>query len=97
MTRPIVFKTRHMFAMLALVLTASPAAAQAPAKEGPNPKPDKEALSEEETESRRAAEKLVGGIEVELLGDDKWTKVKRIEKALLDWRARRGTCPEPRK
>jgi hypothetical protein len=75
------FKTFFAIAMLSLVSTALPAVAQSPPKEGP--KPDKEALAEAEKESRRAAEKLVSGIEVEIFSDDKWTKVKRVEKPLL--------------
>lgn len=36
-------------------------------------------------EFRRAAEKVVGTIEVEVLVGEKWAKVKRIEKALLSY------------
>jgi hypothetical protein len=46
-------------------------------------KPNKDALSEAEKEGRLAAEKLVSGIEVEVFSDDKWVKVKRIEKPLF--------------
>jgi hypothetical protein len=44
-------------------------------EKGTEPAPDKEYL--------RAAEKVVSGIEVEIFSDDKWSKVKRIEKPLL--------------
>jgi hypothetical protein len=66
-----------------MVSTTSSAVAQPP-PEGARPKPEKEAaVSEEEMANRRAAEQLVNTIEIEIFSDDKWTKVKRIEKALL--------------
>jgi hypothetical protein len=37
----------------------------------------------DEEQHRREAEKLVSGIELEMLVDEKWSKVKRIEKPLL--------------
>lgn len=52
-----------------------------PPKEPPDAKRDKEKDADEA--HRRAAEKVVGAIEVEVLVGDTWTKVKRIEKPLL--------------
>jgi len=70
--------------MIAALLMASPAPAD-PQKEPPNAKKDKPEKGEPavDDEYRREAEKLVGGIEVEIKDDDKWSKVKRIEKPLL--------------
>jgi hypothetical protein len=82
MTRANFFKTFLLITMLSIVSTAA-AAAQEPAKDAPKPNPDKEALSEEEKENRRAAEQLVSGIEIEVFSDDKWVKVNRIERPLL--------------
>ncbi len=45
--------------------------------------PAKGAAPDADEEHRRAAEKVVGGIELEALSGDTWVKVKRIEKPLL--------------
>jgi hypothetical protein len=50
--------------------------------EPPQEPPDKGTAADEE-QHRREAEKLVSGIEMEMLVDDKWSEVKRIEKPLL--------------
>jgi hypothetical protein len=81
MTRQIHCKTFLMIATLAILSTAWPVAARAP-PEGAKPKPEKE-LSDAEKETRRASEEFVSGIDLEIFSDDKWTKVKRIEKPLL--------------
>ncbi len=61
--------------MVAAFLLASVASADPPKKDDPEKEADKE--------YRREAAKLVGGIEVEILVGEKWSKVKRIEKPLL--------------
>jgi hypothetical protein len=71
------FGAGFVFAALFIVS----ALAADPPKEPPEAKKDKEKDADEE--HRRAAEKVVGGIEVEILVGDKWTAVKRIEKPLL--------------
>jgi hypothetical protein len=76
------FRALLMIAFLSVTSTALLAASQQPPPNGAKPNPDKE-LSDEEQGVRRAAEKLVGEIDVEIQSDDKWTKVKRIEKPLL--------------
>jgi hypothetical protein len=73
-----------MIATLTIVSTAWPVAAQGPPPEGAKVKPEKQAtLADEEKEARRASEQLVSGIDLEIQSNDKWTKVKRIEKPLL--------------
>jgi hypothetical protein len=50
----------------------------------PDEKKDKpEKTSDADEEHRRAAEKVVAEIEVEVLVAEKWVKVKRIDKPLL--------------
>jgi hypothetical protein len=66
----------------AVLLVGLVVAAQPP--KGPDEKKDapaKDAGSDEEY--RRAATRLMDGIEVEVLVDEKWTKVKRIEQPIL--------------
>jgi hypothetical protein len=82
MTQMLPFRTLLIMAMLSIVPAAFPAAAQEPSKEAPKPETEAD-ISDEEKENRRAAERLVSKIEVEFFSDDKWTKVKRIEKPLL--------------
>ena len=65
----------NLLPMVAAFLLASVASADPPKKDDP----EKEA----DAEYRREAAKLVGGIEVEVLVAEKWSKVKRIEKPLL--------------
>ncbi len=78
------FRTLLMIATLSLASTALPAASQEPPPKGAKPNPDKEeALSEDEKTTRRAAEQFVNTIELEMLSEYKWAKVKRIEKPLL--------------
>ena len=59
----------------------------APADEPKQPEAKKDAPARDteqiDEEHRRAAQQLIDGIEVELLDDEKWTKVKRIEKPVL--------------
>ena len=57
-------------------------AAAAAAADPPRAKPDAPG-KDAGAEHRREAERLVGGIELEVLSDGKWSKVKRIEKPLL--------------
>ena len=65
--------------MFAALLVGSSAPADPP-KEPPGEKPDKPDADEEH---RRAAEKVVDAIDLEVLVAEKWTKVKRIDKPLL--------------
>src|SRR5271166_7123716 len=77
-------KTFRMVATLSVVSTALPVASREPPPKGAKPSPDKEeTLSEDEKATRRAAEQFVNTIELEMLSDDMWAKVKRIEKPLL--------------
>ena len=75
----ILFCAGVMFAAL-LVGSAAPAD---PPKAPDEKKADPEKAAAADEEHRRAAEKIVAEIEVEILVADKWTKVKRIEKPLL--------------
>jgi len=71
--------------MVGALLMVAVASADPP-KEPPEEKKDKpEKGTEPDADElyRREAEKLVSGIELEIFSDDKWSKVKRIEKALL--------------
>jgi hypothetical protein len=84
MNRQISCKTFLMMATLSVLSTALPVTSQEPPPKGAKPNPDKEeALSGDEKATRRAAEQFVNTIELEMLSDDKWAKVKRIEKPLL--------------
>ncbi len=56
-------------------------AAQPPPADDKKEKPD--GVSGEPSDMRRAAEKLVGTIELEVQTGDKWSKVKRLDKPLL--------------
>lgn len=70
MTRPVM----QILLKICLATVALVVASVAPGDE-----PDKAA----EEESRRAAEKVIDEIDLEMLRDDKWVKVERIEKPLL--------------
>jgi hypothetical protein len=69
-------------ASLAIALLVALAAAATPADP---PKADDKAEkgTDADEQYRREAEKVVGGIELEVLAGDKWVKVKRVEKPLL--------------
>lgn len=71
---------------IAALLIAATALAGSPS-EPPSPeKKDKsaaEAATNAEEQARREAEQVIRGIEMEMLIEDKWTKVERIEKPLL--------------
>ncbi len=83
MTRQILCKTSLLIATFSVMSTALPVASQEPPPEA-KPKPEKEApISDAEKETRRASEKFVSAIDLEMQSDDKWIKVKRIEKPLL--------------
>jgi hypothetical protein len=64
-----------------LMLAALAVSSLAPADEPKQPAKDPGANTDEDY--RREAEKLVGGIDVELLREEKWVKVKRVEKPVL--------------
>src|SRR5262245_20632436 len=72
--------------MTAALLVVSPVLTGSPQEPSPEPKkdqPEKGAVPDADEVHRRAAEKVVGGIELEVLSDDKWSKVKLIDKPLL--------------
>jgi len=76
----------HAYLVLAALLIVSAAAGGPPDVPPPEPKKErleKGAAPDADELHRRDAEKVVNGIEVEVLSDDRWTKVKRIEKPLL--------------
>jgi hypothetical protein len=72
-----------LIAALLVVSIALADPSQRPPPEANKDKAGKEAGPATDEEIRREAEKLVGEIDLEVLSDDKWTKVERIEKALL--------------
>jgi hypothetical protein len=84
MRRPIPnpVKACLMIVPLLAVLTARADPSQGPSKEKKD-KAENGAVPDVNETIRRDAEKVVDGIEVEVLSDDQWTKVKRIEKPLL--------------
>jgi hypothetical protein len=71
--------------MIVALLIVSAATADPPKEppEAKKDKPEKGIESDADEEYRREAERLVNGIEFEIFSDDKWSKVKRIEKPLL--------------
>jgi len=86
MTRPsiqISFKGYLTIVALLVVSTALVGSPQQPPTETNKDKPNKAASPGADEELRREAEKVVGVIDIEVLRDDKWTKVERIEKPLL--------------
>jgi hypothetical protein len=71
--------------LLALLVVAT-ASGRDPGDEPTKEKKDQAAPAAEtkaDEQSRREAERVIRGIELEMLVDDKWTKVERIEKPLL--------------
>src|SRR5436309_2653628 len=71
--------------MMVALLVLSAATPADPFQEPPEPKkaePEKGTGADEE-QHRREAERLVNGIELEMLVDEKWSEVRRIEKPLL--------------
>jgi hypothetical protein len=74
--------TRILFCA-SLMLSAFAAGSFAPADEPKQPAKGPDANDDENY--RREAEKIVGGIELEMLVNEKWVKVKRIEKPLLSF------------
>jgi hypothetical protein len=71
--------------MMVALLVLSAATSAEPFQEPPEPKkgePEKGTMADEE-QHRREAERVVRGIELEMLVDEKWSEVKRIEKPLL--------------
>lgn len=68
-------------AFLAVVWSLGPGFSQAPAPGDGKEKAGK--APDEAAESRRAAEQLVGTVELEVQTGEKWAKVKRLDKPLL--------------
>jgi hypothetical protein len=66
-----------------LVMTPASRAEPKPPTDGKKDDPPKETEPAVDDRYRRDAEKVVGGIEMEVFKEDAWTKVKRIEKPLL--------------
>jgi hypothetical protein len=70
--------------LVAAALTAGWAASDEPPKAQPDPKNDKAAKgAESDDQYRKAAEKIISSIDMEMLVNEKWVKVKRVEKPLL--------------
>src|SRR5262245_25585889 len=85
MTRLALRMSIHSVLMTAAMFFASPTLAEPP-KERPDA--NKEATENRTTadadeEHRRAAQKVISEIEVEMLADDAWSKISRMEKPLL--------------
>jgi hypothetical protein len=88
MTRQAIQAPVHTVVMIVALLAVATALVGAPP--GPPPeakkdKPDPGAGTNPEEQYRREAEKVAGGIELEILIGDKWTKVPRIENPLLSY------------
>jgi hypothetical protein len=82
MTRRTIRTSIQGYLIIGSALAVSPALAQSPpgpAKE----KAEKAVKPDTGSEIRRAAEQVVDGIEVEVLSDSQWSRVKRIQKPLL--------------
>ncbi len=84
MRRALQFSVNICLVFIALLIVAG-ASADPPnvSPEAKKDQPEKGSGTEAEEEHRREAEKLVSGIELEMLLDQKWSKVRRIEKPLL--------------
>jgi hypothetical protein len=81
---PILLGTHLVGIALLLASGASWGYPQNPPPDGKKDQPEKETpATDAEKEIRREAEQVVGAIDLEAFGDDKWSKVKRIEKPLL--------------
>jgi hypothetical protein len=86
MSRPALQISLQASLTIAALLVVSLALAdppQPPPQEVKKADPDKGAGPAVEEEIRRGAEKVIGDIDLEVLRDDNWIKVERIEKALL--------------
>jgi hypothetical protein len=86
MTRQAILPPVHSFVMVVALLVVSTALVGAPPEPPPEAKkdkPDQGAGTNPGEQSHREAEQVVRGIELEILGDDKWTPVPRIENPLL--------------
>jgi hypothetical protein len=66
-----------------LVVATTLAGAAGSSSEAKQDKTKEGAGANADKQSRREAEQVVGGIDLEMLSDDQWTKVERIEKPLL--------------
>jgi hypothetical protein len=81
---PILLGTHLVGIALLLASGASWGYPQNPPPDGKKDQPEKETpATDAEKETRRVSEQLISGIDLEILTDDKWIKVKRIEKPLL--------------
>lgn len=79
MTRSAIQICSSAYLMIVALLVVSTALAEPPQQ----PQSEKGAGPDADEEIRREAEKVVSQIDLEVLRDDKWTKVERIEKPLL--------------
>ncbi|HTU92974.1 MAG TPA: hypothetical protein VMF69_23030 [Gemmataceae bacterium] len=76
-------KTYLAIAALLVVSTALVGSPPGSSPEAKKDKPDRGAETDANKEIRREAERVVRQIDLEILSDDKWTKVPRIEEPLL--------------
>jgi hypothetical protein len=72
-----------MIVALLIVSTAVGGSPQAPSSEAKRDKTEPAAGTKADEQARQEAEQVFRGIDLEILSDDKWTKVERIEKPLL--------------
>src|SRR5579859_3849903 len=70
-------------AALLIVSTVLGGALSEPPSEAKKDKKEPGAEEKAAEQARREAEQMVRGIDLEILSDDKWTKVEQIEKPLL--------------
>lgn len=85
MTRPPMQMSFNAYLIVALLVvsTALAGSRQQPLAKANEDKSEKGAGPDADEEIRREAEKVINEIDLEVLGDGKWTKVERIEKPLL--------------
>jgi hypothetical protein len=77
MRQAILIPVNVCLTMVALLVLAAATSAYPPQE------PPEKGTGADEEQHRREAERLVNGIELEMLVDEKWSEVKRIEKPLL--------------
>lgn len=73
----------HCSMFLAALAVVAAVSADPPKEEAKKDNPEKQTSAETDEEYRLRAEKLIADIEIEIFKEDKWSKVKRIEKPLL--------------
>jgi hypothetical protein len=86
MTRQAIQPLVNTYRMIVALLVVSTALGGSPPESSSEAKKDKTepgAGTKDDEQARREAEQVVRGLELEILSDEKWTKVERIEKPLL--------------